>query len=275
MERFKHNKKRNSAFLYEVLILELTKAIISNDLEKKRKIRNFIKESFHSRSQLYGELKLYNSLIKSQQLHPYTAEKILAETKKHHQLIDKKELAKEQNAVVRYINQHLPSTTFSNFVPNYKSLATIYQVFNRQLLPKSQVLLENKIISGMIKADLDKSQNKMVPVDNLVYKSFVSRFNKTYSSELLKEQKELLSRFIGAFADNGISLKIYLDQEIGRLKASLQEAINITEIQADNDMERKTQIIIKDLQGFGKSSPDVQLIEKVIKIQSLVNEINS
>ena len=38
MTKFKHNKKRNSAFLYEVLIQELTKAVISKDLNLKESI---------------------------------------------------------------------------------------------------------------------------------------------------------------------------------------------------------------------------------------------
>ena len=46
MAKFKHNKKKNSAFLYETLILELTKAILKKDLELKNKITKLIKESF-------------------------------------------------------------------------------------------------------------------------------------------------------------------------------------------------------------------------------------
>ena len=38
MIKFKHNKKRNSAFLYEVLVQELTKSIISKDLALKEEL---------------------------------------------------------------------------------------------------------------------------------------------------------------------------------------------------------------------------------------------
>ena len=33
--KMKHNKKRNTAFLYEVIIRELTKAIVEGDKNKK------------------------------------------------------------------------------------------------------------------------------------------------------------------------------------------------------------------------------------------------
>ena len=38
MAKFKHNKKKNTAFLYETVVLELTKAILRKDLGAKNKI---------------------------------------------------------------------------------------------------------------------------------------------------------------------------------------------------------------------------------------------
>jgi len=36
--KMKHNKKRNTAFLYECLIKELTKTIVRKEIDKKEKI---------------------------------------------------------------------------------------------------------------------------------------------------------------------------------------------------------------------------------------------
>ena len=36
--RLKHNKKRNTAFVYEALVRELTKAVIKKDNNKKKKV---------------------------------------------------------------------------------------------------------------------------------------------------------------------------------------------------------------------------------------------
>ena len=44
--KLKHNKKRNTAFLFEVLTKELTKAVVSSDIKRKRIILGVIKESF-------------------------------------------------------------------------------------------------------------------------------------------------------------------------------------------------------------------------------------
>ena len=42
--RLKHNKKRNTAFLYETLIKELTKSVVEKDIDKKEKLNSLIKE---------------------------------------------------------------------------------------------------------------------------------------------------------------------------------------------------------------------------------------
>ena len=58
MAKFKHNKKRNSAFLYEILIKELTKSVLSQNKELQNKIMALVKESFSTNSMLYRELKI-------------------------------------------------------------------------------------------------------------------------------------------------------------------------------------------------------------------------
>jgi hypothetical protein len=43
---FKHNKKRNTIILYETLIRELTKSILEENEEKKKKVLSILKEFF-------------------------------------------------------------------------------------------------------------------------------------------------------------------------------------------------------------------------------------
>jgi hypothetical protein len=275
MAKYKHNKKKNSAFLYETLVLELTKSVLNKDLAAKAKITNIIKESFGPRTALYQELKLYHSIYKTDNVHPITAEKILAEVKRSVKQIDKKQLVKEQNALVRRIRKEMSNDVMDNFVPNYKSLATIYQIFNQKAPIKTRVLLENEVIRNMSKPKEALNENKMVPVDNLVFKTFTKNFNEKYSSELLKEQKELLSKFIKSFADNGLELKIYLNEEISRLKTELKESLSLKEISSDSSMVAKTNIILETLNSYKSKQPDKNMVEKIVKIQGLVSEIKS
>jgi hypothetical protein len=44
--RFKHNKKRNTAFLYESLLKEMSKSIVKKDENRKKRILSILKEFF-------------------------------------------------------------------------------------------------------------------------------------------------------------------------------------------------------------------------------------
>ena len=56
--RHKHNKKRNTAFLYEALIKELTESIVRKNEEKKKNIVTILKEHFRKGTLLRKELNL-------------------------------------------------------------------------------------------------------------------------------------------------------------------------------------------------------------------------
>ena len=125
MVKFRHNKKRNSAFLYEILIHELTRAVLAKNDNLKNKITNLIKESFSRNSMMYRELKLYRAITHTNNVNILTAEKIINEVKIRHREIDKKMLLSEQNKVAAKIRKFLSKDAFSSFVPNYKNLASI------------------------------------------------------------------------------------------------------------------------------------------------------
>ena len=76
----RHNKKRNTAFLYETLIVELTKAMEYGDTQKKERISQVIKEGFTSGTALSKELQVYKSITDTEELDPYTAEKLIFES---------------------------------------------------------------------------------------------------------------------------------------------------------------------------------------------------
>ena len=70
-------------------------------------------------------------------------------------------------------------------------------------------------------------EESMVPIDNIVYKSFAKRFNQEYSTKLLPPQKTLLNKFATSFHNNGLDLKTYLNEEISQTDA-LKKAIALS-----------------------------------------------
>jgi hypothetical protein len=273
MSKFKHNKKRNSAFLYETLIQELTKAVFEKNVERQQAILSMVKESFSKNTLMYKELKLYESLTKTKNVDELTAEKIINETKKQHSSIDQKDLIKEQNSLSRKISKQLSSSVFSNFVPNYKDLASVFQIFNNGVSVKSKILLENEVAKSMSSQKL--KENKMVPIDNIVFKSFTKRFNEEYGDKLIKEQKELLNKYITSFGANELELNVYLNEEIGRLKSELKESFNSEEFANDTQMLANAKKVLNTLDSYKEQKPNKKMIEEVVKIQGLVQELKS
>jgi len=113
----------------------------------------------------------------------------------------------------------------------------------------------------------------MPTVDNLTYRQFVGKFNEKYDDKLLKEQKDLLTYYVTSFSDNSLQLKIFLNEEIDRLKKKLGEAKQTSCIKEDEDMINKTEKIISRLQGFSKQTINENVLLTVLKTQSLVQEI--
>ena len=80
-------------------------------------------------------------------------------------------------------------------------------------------------------------------------------------------------KFISSFVDNSIELKAYLNEEIKRLKVELSKSLLIEEFIADTDMSSKAKDIISILESYKQKEPGKEMVQQVIKIQSLVHEI--
>jgi len=271
--KFKHNKKRNTAFLFETLVRELTKTIVEKDQKKKSSILSLIREFFSKDKILNRELSLYKTLVSEQKLTTRVAEKLLNEAKKEYDKLNAKEIFNEQSRLIKKMNSSFEKKVFSNFVPHYKSLATINQIFNADIPLKKKVLLEEQMIGIMSSTTEEKKEAEQKPIDNLVLKTFTNKFNSVYSDSLLEEQQTLLNKYMTSFADNGVELKLYLNEELGRLKESLQTKVTLKEIK-DVTLRDKTSLVLEKIDSFRKRKVDLELVKNVLRIQSLVSEFN-
>ena len=105
--RLKHNKKRNTAFVYEALVRELTESVVKNNKNKQNKIVSIIKDHFNTGSTLKEELDLYRSIYETKHIEKTTAEKIIYQVKERHDTLDKKRLFQEQSALINKISRTL------------------------------------------------------------------------------------------------------------------------------------------------------------------------
>ena len=158
-----------------------------------------------------------------------------------------------------------------NYVPNYKTLATIAQMFSSKTSPKNKVILESHIIESML--GVPQEETRDMEIDDVVYKTLVKKFNDKYDNHLLEEQRALLSCYINSFSDNALELKNFLNEEIARISKKLKEAKNTELIQADEAMLNQTDSLITKLRSYRTAATDEEVINTVLKTQQLVKEI--
>ena len=266
----RHNKKRNTAFVFEALSREATVAIIKGDQATKEKVVSIIRKHFTGDSLLKKDLECYRSLYENQNLDQTTGKKIVEAVMAAKRLIDPDGLFKQQTEVINDINKELSPATFNNFVPNYKSLATIAKMFNTNS-PKQKVMLESKILEGMVSA---VDATPLEPMDSITFRTFTKKFNAKYGDSLLQEQRELLNHYISSFSHDDLETKIYLNRELGRLKQSLSEAVDTEDIVNDPEMVRKTNAVRERLESLSKETTlNESTLLTIMRTQELVKEI--
>ncbi len=273
--KFKHNKKRNTAFLFEALIKEMAKSVVSNDTERQSKIARIVKRHFQKRGVLYKDLQTYKVLIDLREAEETFARRILSEVRRDRQKIDTTKVFTEQSKLIKKINVELGREVYTNFVPNYKSMATIAQLFSDTLPPKEKVLLEDRILEEMTRAEAKTEAEIMEHVDSLVYKTFADKFNKEYEGKLHEEQRKVVSKYIYSVSDNGLSLKSYLNEEVARLKEQVQRSLNHDDIKNDDQMLDSTKKVLSFLEELKNTKLTDDVIKKIMQVQGLIREIET
>ena len=265
----KHNKKRNTAFIYEVLARELTRAILDKNHQRKNKVVSIMKEYFSKGSLLWEELELYKVLLETTNLQDNLAERLLKETKAAHSRLDEKQLFASKSQLIATINKNLSQDAWNTFVPNFKSLASIKAIFNSKTPVKKKVLFEQAIIDTMRSQRALTESSSLKPLDRLAYGSFIKKFNDRYSN-LIQEQKDLLNRYITSFADEGFELRLYLNEELSRLKECLG---TFSSDDLEPMLSEKVANVVEYLEGFRKREFTENDLNKILKTQQLVEEL--
>ena len=267
----KHNKKRNTGFIFEALVRELTKSVLAKDYKRASSIRSILKESFAKTKALRKELDCYKALCEADNLDGYTAEKLVYQTKVEHGNINQKQLFVEQSAMIRRINHEVGNDVFSAFVPNYRALATISQIFSDQTPVKKKVLMERTVLENLTQKGEDREESELKPIDDLVIKSFTKKYNSQYS-DLLPEQKGLLNRHILSIRDGGVDFRVYLNSELARLHSEVKNSLVMEDVKSDDQMVKNTKSVLRIIENFSMSEFSQDDLKTVLKIQKLANE---
>ena len=267
----KHNKKRNTAFLYECLIRELTKAIVREDIEKQAKVKGLLREFFTKGKILSEDLNVYNDLMQTKCKDPAKAKRFIFETKRDWETLDRKEIFNQQTMLIKQINKHLDPKLFSCFVENYRDIATVGSFLqSTSLKAKQRIVSEDRMLNLLSNETTETKDLKHI--DNLTYNTFVEKFNESYKHTLREEQRLLLTNYITSFSDNGLGLKVYMNEEVGRLKQKINTLLVNSSF--SDDYNQKFNKILNKLDGFSTKQIDENMVRDTFYIQDLLAEVS-
>ena len=236
MKKIKHSKFKNTGFIFELLVRQITSEIMSSS---KSVAETILKEHFNAKKELSKELKLYQFLINEKYNSEVKAEKFIDTILDARKQLDEKKLIKEKYNLIKQIKETYGLDEFiKSPISNYKTLASIYKIFevvstNQQYDPTDIVSSRFTIAETIINSSI---QNKEARIKDVVleeykkqdedlraisYKMLVESFNNKYKN-LTEEQKLLLREYINNINNTG-KLNEYISTEIIKLINRLKE----------------------------------------------------
>lgn len=260
MKPIKHSKIKNTGILFELLVRQITLEVLNGDITENAK--NIVRQFFAPSTELNKELRLYELLLNEKYSNENRAERFIDTVTEAHRKLDIKQLVSEKYNLIKRINECFSvDEFFSSPIRNYKTLASIYKVFEsiraesydiKDVFNAKVTLIEN-ITSKPHSSNSVVNQNNAL-IENyrkqekdlrlLTYKILIESFNKKYIY-LDTHQKELLREYINNI-NNTSKFSEYVNKQIPSIVKTLKQ--NLTEI-TDNVTKIKLKATIQLLES--------------------------
>ena len=237
----KHNKIKNTGILFELLTRQIAVDVM-NDSKNSPAIK-IIKEFFNEKTTLGREKELYSILIEKKYKTAEQANILLEAVIKNLRNLSNRRLKNEKYNLIKRIKENYSVNDFFNSrIPNYKVLASIYNVFELESSKEkigpieetdSKISIVENICGQSIKQskkskDLVESyQSQEQDVRLLTYQLLVDKFNKKYSN-LNESQKNLLREYINNLSNTN-SLREFIDTEVIKVQKALKSHLRIVD----------------------------------------------
>ena len=236
MKKIKHSKFKNTGFIFELLVRQITSEIMSSNNSVAEKI---LKENFNSKKELSKELKLYQYLVNEKYNSESKAEQFINTICEARKRLDEKKLTKEKYNLIKQLKETYNIDEFiKSPVSNYKTLASIYKIFEvssteEQYDPTDVVSSRFTIAENIINTSIQNKDSKLKDavleeyrkqdedLRAISYKFLVENFNKKYKN-LTSDQKGLLREYINNINNTG-KLNAYVSEEVSKLVGGLKE----------------------------------------------------
>lgn len=228
--KLKHNKLRNPAILFELLVRQITTDTLNN---RESKSVNILKRHYNN-TQIAKEFKIYKTLYEAKNLSEAKASILINSAIQAHSKLNKTTLRKAKYDLIADIKENYNlEEFFKSKVNNYKTLASIYMLFETvnsdiadpEVESKYRFTIMESICENPNKNLKDTLLEEYNSYDkgtrSLVYKLFIQKFNEKYSG-LDDNQKSLLKEYITNISTSD-SLREYVNSEITKVKKDIKK----------------------------------------------------
>ena len=229
-----HNKKRNTALLYEFLVRTISASLVEGDKKKSSTALRILRRHFKPGTQLYKEFRLFNALIKTTVSNSTVSSSIINEAKAAAVQADLGQLDREKSLLIRNINHLIKDENFYDQpISEYRMYATIQTLLNEwrktpgtadiEELAKYEDQLHSWLVTE--KKSVDHAVSEDSPGESrLLMKVMMKKLNEKYSSALNNEQREIIRSYaFSAANDDHTTIK----KKLNEIKKSLIESIEV------------------------------------------------
>ena len=278
--RIKHSKYKNTGILFELLVRQIT----ADTLKEGESPSVDLLKKYFFKSELGRELKLYESITKSQILGENQASTFISTILEQSTKLNRSSLRKEKYNLIKEIKSlYNINEFFATKIKNYTQFASIYTlieaqnsnqiVYTDQVVNNKLNLLEHLTkseVSDKVKNDvLSEFQTYDKDTRILTYKVLLEKFNDKYD-DLSNDQKSVLKEFIES-VDSTPKLRNFYNSKIKELKYSI-----LTEAKTIKDKVVKIKLVevsklLTELKKTDKVSTD-NLVD-LLQYYELIKEI--
>jgi len=270
----RHNKKRNSGLLYELLIRKISRSLVEGDSSAASISKTIVKKYFSVGSELHKEYRLINALVNASVGSEIVAAEVLNEARKASRKFNSKTLKIEKSNLIKEINHEFGKTDFyTESVPDYKMYATASTVISywrdeKHLDINTVIDYERKLLEALSLPRAEISVEEPDPnIDNLVVKVASDKLQKKYQTKLNESQSEIISLY-AVEADI-----VKTRQKIQMIKESALEDVRNYTNEKSGNLSEKLSLVSEKINNLETDVVDDDLISRTLEIIELSEEL--
>lgn len=279
-----HNKKRNTALLYEFLVRTISSALVEGDKKKSSTALRILRRYYKPGTHLYKEFRLFNALVKSTVSSDAVVSSILSEAKAAAAGTDVTALDREKSLLIRSINHMLKDENFYDQpVAEYRLYATIQTLLNEWRKPvgtsdiASLANYENQLREWLL-SEKKKEDHTLIDetpgTTRLLMKVMMKKLNEKYSATLNEEQREIIKAYAFSTASED---QTTVKKKLEEIRENLLESIDqyVEQKKEDKFLANKMQDAKSKILSESLDIVDDNVVSKFMLYSTLRHELTT